>query len=151
MVVVIIAIFSLVAIPSWISFIKSMAFTKYTSYLSILSSRAKIVAAQRNTNVSLCVVNPYTVDIEDLGHSQNVSVCSGSILENAVSIDSQDQSYIKILGTGFSFNPRGYTISTGYICIERLDNNQYYMVCANMFGGLQTFQGSGLCPANCQS
>ncbi len=149
-VIVIIAIFAMVVVPSWVGFIRSMAFSKYSSYLELLARRAQILARQQNSVISVCVSNPSSIYVENLGYNLSASPCSGNVIGgDSIVVDPQYQSYIQIEGSGFSFDPRGYAETPGYICLQRTDTNQYYIICVNQFGGVTTSQGNGLCPTSC--
>lgn len=122
-------------------------FQQYSSELEISVRRAKILAMERSTNIGVCV-SQNKVEIRDIGTQRGAGICSGNIV-HTISVDPVDSGYISFQGSGFSFDPRGFAIFAGNVCVQNTRGNNYFLICVSRFGGIRTQKGAGLCPNSC--
>ncbi len=122
-------------------------FQQYSETLEMSVRQAKILAMERSINVGICV-SPDRIEIKNLGTQRGVGLCSGDTI-NTIAIDEVDKDYISFTGSGFSFDPRGFAIFSGNVCVQNTKGNNFLLICVSRFGGIRTQKGIGPCPQNC--
>lgn len=121
-------------------------FQQYASELEMNVRRAKILAMERSTNIGVCV-SSNRVEIRDIGTQRGAGICSGNVI-SSINVSPSDD-FISFTGSGFSFDPRGFAIFLGNVCIQNTKGNNFLLICVSRFGGIRTQKGTGPCPQNC--
>ena len=116
---------------------------KYYDYAFSMESAvkwARITAMERAVNVGLCVDNDKVFTIRNLGTARNADVCGGTIIRT-IRIDQEEP--FSFVGSGASFDPRGFAIISGNVCFT--DGRKYHRVIISRFGAIRIEDGQGNC------
>lgn len=138
-VIALITILSAVAIPQINKFYRTYKYIEYTSSMENLVRWAKMTAMERSINVGLCVDTTNKVlRIVDMG-TNRTGICTGTDL-NTLRIE---HDFVSIGGSGSAFDPRGFAIFTGNVCLT--NGSSYYKAIISRFGAIRIEKGSGNC------
>lgn len=135
-----------IATPYYLKYRDFYKFQEYASGMEFAIRKAKITAMERSTNIGICVDNDYLLTVRNISTSRGAGICSGEVLYK-IEIEGQYRNFIKIKGSGFSFDPRGLTIFPGNSCIQ--DRKYYVLICVSLFGAIRVDKGEGPCPQTC--
>ncbi|MCX8125445.1 MAG: prepilin-type N-terminal cleavage/methylation domain-containing protein, partial [Spirochaetes bacterium] len=136
-VIALITILSAVAIPSITKFYRTYKYIEYTSSMENLVRWAKMTAIERSINVGLCVdTTNKRLRVVNMG-TNRTGICTGTDL-NTLNIE---HDFVSIAGSGSAFDPRGFAIFTGDVCLS--DGNSYYKSVISRFGAIRIEKGSG--------
>jgi type IV fimbrial biogenesis protein FimT len=144
-VIALIVILTSIAIPFLLKFIKYNKYQNYCNTLELLIKEAKITAIEKSTNIGVCVDNEKTVKIIDMG-AKRLRLCDGTPIK-IFQIDPGD-TFVKFKGSGAAFDPRGFVIFSGNVCVYNSERNTYFLVCISNFGRIRIVTGEGDC-GNC--
>ncbi len=138
-VIAIIAILASFAIPSMQKFYRVYKFNEYSFELESLVRWARIAAIEKGINTSICV-NGQNIVVYNETTSKDPS-CSGDVLKELVIRESwiTPSIYVALGKSGLMFDPRGFAIFGGNICIT--DGNRYYKVILQSDRGAITVEG----------
>lgn len=139
-VVAIITILSAVAIPNIQKFYRIYKYQEYSYSLESAVKWAKLTAMQRSIGVGICRQDNNTIRFINMG-SQRSNICSGSDLR-VLTINSSD-SFMTFSGTGSAFDPKGFAVSVGNVCIS--DGNKNLNISINKFGVIDVKKNMGAC------
>lgn len=140
----IIGILASISIPYLRSYQLNMIYEHYANSAEFLVRQAKMLAMTKNTNVGVCVDNERTILILDMSPERRSQYCIGTTL-NTLSIEEKDSAFVKVYGSGTAFDPRGFAIFSGNVCLRNLNRNTYFLICISRFGGIRTERGVGDC------
>jgi len=146
-VIALIVIVIAIAFPSFSAFYRTYKFNEYAYSMESLVKASKLTAMERSVNVGVCVDSAAkTISIVNMDTSRS-HICSGIVL-NTLRIEDNFVS-LSASGTlegseGFSFDPRGFAIYTGHVCVS--NSVKYYKVVVSEFGATRIQKGSGGCP-----
>jgi len=116
---------------------KEYKFNEYAFMLETYVRKAKIYAMERSRNTNVCISGK-TVSLVDTGGSRRVN-CEGDTIDSFTI----DEDYINITGRNLGFDPRGFSINTGSICID--NNERYTKVVVGRWGAVRVEEGKGTC------
>jgi len=139
-VIVIISILAAIAIPAIQKFYKIYKYQEYAYSMESLIKWSKLTAMQRSINVGICRQGNKTIKVVNMG-AQRSDICSGSDLRIMV-IDSKDN-FITLAGTGSAFDPKGFSIINGNICIS--DGSKNLNISIGKFGVIVVNKNMGMC------
>jgi len=131
------------SIPYMSKFIRYTKYQNYCNSLEILVRQAKILAMERSTNIGICVDDERTVKIFDTGTARTY-ICTGTPIRT-LQIEDKDTSFVRFSGSGASFDPRGFAIFNGNVCVYNSEKNVYFLLCISRFGGIRVETGNGGC------
>lgn len=138
-VIALITILSAVAIPQINKFYRTYKYIEYTSSMENLVRWAKMTAMERSINVGLCIDTTNKVlRMVNMG-TNRTGICSGADL-NILRIE---HDYISIGGSGAAFDPRGFAIFNGNVCLS--NGESHYKAVVSRFGAIRIEKGSGIC------
>jgi type II secretory pathway pseudopilin PulG len=123
---------------------KIYTYQQYISELETAVRMAKLKAVERSVNVSVCPdpVNNSVV-VYDKGSVRSYP-CDGN--GNIIYTINIDSSVAIVIGSGFSFDPRGLGIIGGNICIQSADGSMHYRISVQSLSGrINIEKGSGGC------
>lgn len=136
-VIALITILSAVAIPKINEFYRTYKYIEYTSAMENLVRWAKMTAMERSINVGLCI-SGNTLQIINMG-TNRTGICSGTVI-NSLSVN---DSFVSLSGSGAAFDPRGFAIFNGNVCLT--NGSSYYKAFISRFGAIRIDKGNGGC------
>jgi len=145
-IIVILASFSVPAISRYLKFYK---YEKYASQLELLVRQGKFLSMTKSINVGVCIKSDTEVQLIGMG-TERSGICTGSLIRT-LKINSPESSYLKFQGSGFSFDPRGFAIYNGNVCLYNSEENSYFLICVSRFGGIRIERGNGSCKSCSES
>lgn len=143
-IVSIVGILVLISIPYLKNYQLNLIYEQYASSAEFLVRQAKMLAMTKNTNVGVCVDNEKTILIVDMSPERRNYYCIGTVVRT-FSIEEKDASLVRVYGSGAAFDPRGFAIYSGNVCLKNLNKNTYFLICISRFGGIRTEKGVGDC------
>jgi len=130
-----------IAFPSFRVYYKNYKFNDYAYSMEHLIKGSKLTAMERSINVGLCVNSgTQTLTIINMGESRS-NTCTGATL-NTFQID---DSFVSLSGSGSAFDPRGFAIFNGNVCVSKNTNERHYKVVISRFGAIRIEKGAGGC------
>ncbi|MCX8070309.1 MAG: prepilin-type N-terminal cleavage/methylation domain-containing protein [Thermodesulfovibrionales bacterium] len=139
-VIAIISILAAVIIPNIQKFYKIYKYQEYAYSLESAVKWAKLTAMQRSINVGVCKESATNIKIVNMG-SQRTNICSGSDLK-VLTIKNSDN-FVTFAGTGSAFDPKGFSITTGNVCIT--DGTKNLNITISKFGVIDAKKNIGVC------
>lgn len=138
-VIALFAIIAAIAVPSFNRYYRIYKYNQYTASMENLVKWARMTAMERSVNVGLCVDSTNkTLRIINMGTNRS-GICTGTTLQNL----QIDDAFVTLAGSGASFDPRGFSIFTGNVCVT--DNSKYYKAVVSRFGAIRIEKGAGGC------
>jgi prepilin-type N-terminal cleavage/methylation domain-containing protein len=137
-VVLVSSILLTVAVPSLKAYYTNYKYNDYAYSMEYLIRGSKITAIERSVNIGVCV-NSGTLQIINMGTSR-ADTCTGTAL-NTLQLE---DNLFSLSGSGLAFDPRGFAIFPGDVCIS--NNAHYHKVVVSKFGGIGIEKGTGGCP-----
>ena len=137
-VITVLSILATVAVPSLRAYYSNYKYNDYAYSMEYLIRGSKMAAIERSVNIGVCV-NSGTLQIINMGASRT-DACAGTPL-NTLRIE---DNFISLSGSGLAFDPRGFAIFQGDVCIS--NNAHYHNVVISKFGGIGIQKGAGGCP-----
>ncbi|MEM4214395.1 MAG: hypothetical protein QXZ28_04315 [Candidatus Methanomethylicaceae archaeon] len=138
-VVVLINIITAVAIPSIQRFYRTYKYIEYASRMEHTVRWARIIAMERSINVSVCIEENNRITVRNMGTSRAYP-CIG---EEITHFDTEGNNFISISGSDVSFDPKGFAIQPGNVCIT--NGSSYTRAVISRFGAIRLERGSGTC------
>jgi len=112
-------------------------FNEYAFLMEALVRSAKAYAMEKSRNVNICI-NGKTIYLIDVGTSRTVN-CTGTTVDRLV----VTEDYINLTGSEVGFDPRGFALRLGSLCI---DNGQRYVrVSVSRWGAIRVEEARGVC------
>ena len=137
---IVLAIFSViatVAVPSLRTYYRNYKYKDYAYSMEYLIRGSKLTAMERSVNIGVCV-NSGTLSIINMGTSRT-DACTGTALNTLQITDN----FVSLSSSGLAFDPRGFAIFSGNVCIS--NNANYYKVVVSKFGAIRIEKGTGGC------
>jgi len=139
-VIALIGVVAAIAAPSLSAYYKTYKFNDYAYSMENFIKASKLTAMERSINVGVCVhQDTKTLNITNM-NTERSGTCTAPVL-NTLQI--QDN-FVSLSGNGFAFDPRGFAIFTGNVCVS--NGVRYYKVVVDRFGGTRIEKGAGGCP-----
>lgn len=139
-VLAIISIFALVATADIARFYRIYKYYDYAFSVESLVRFARMTAMERSINVGVCVDDDKNLSIRNLGTRRTADACNGTVMR---SIRIPQEEGFSFSGSNFSFDPRGFALSSGNVCFT--DGNKYKKICVSRFGAIRIEEGHGEC------
>ncbi len=143
-VIAIIAIIAGAIFPKIEEYYRIYKFNDYAFSIESLVKWAKLKALEQSVNIGVCVQDR-AIKVINMGTSRS-GVCTGDLLKE---INISDD-FINLQGggafgeSGVAFDPRGFAIFGGYICIS--DGEKFFKLCIrNERGMIRVEKGAGIC------
>lgn len=137
----VIAIAVAIALPSVMAYYRIYKFNEYAYSMENLVRWSKLTAMERSISVGLCVDNTAkTLTIVNMGVNR-IAPCTGAAL-NTFRIEDD---FVSLEGSNPAFDPRGFAIFMGNVCVSKNTNERYYKVLISKFGAMRIERGNGGC------
>jgi type IV fimbrial biogenesis protein FimT len=137
----VITILASIAVPSVMKYYKNYKYGDYIYSMENLVRLARMTAMERSNNIGLCVDSTNkTLTIVNMGVART-GICIGQVLQTL----RIEHDFVSISGSGAAFDPRGFAIFTGNVCIT--DGEKFYRTVISRFGAIRIEKGNGGCPS----
>lgn len=149
-VLAIIAIVVTVGILNFPKLYKLYKFSEYSYELENLVKFAKVKAMELTENMAICVDNnSRAIKIINLGSERSISCnvntpCDDDLRPCVLAQLNIPENYINLDGWSTGFDPRGFALRPGRVCIDR-EREKYLKICISGFGAIRIERGNGGC------
>ena len=146
----IIGIIITVGIINFPKLYKLYKFNEYKYMVENFVKMAKVKAMELTENMAICVdTSSRALKIVNLGSQRSINCrvntpCTDASRPCVLSRLDIEEDFIHLDGWSTGFDPRGFALRPGRVCIDR-EGQKYYKICISRFGAIRIDEGNGAC------